>query len=89
MAIGYHLFVLQFFLLAGLELLGPLTGARPEGGPARLWSRLRAAVGTNLAVTLAITLGIWPVLALSFGRISLLVFAGNLLMRVNTLDLPR
>lgn len=73
-------FLSFFFLLAGLELLGQRTGAPPEGGPPSLWARLRAAVATNLAVTLAITLGIWPVLALSFGRISLLVFAGNLLM---------
>ncbi len=34
----------------------------------------------NLWLTLLITLGLWPLVAATFGRVSLLVFAGNLLM---------
>ena len=46
----------------------------------RWWSALLSGAALNLLITFWITLGLWPVLAAAFGRVSLLVFAGNLLM---------
>ena len=81
-------FLSFYFLLAGLNLSSPMLAGRVEPGdpipwPSSSptpWQKLGRAAATNIVVTLAITVGIWPVLAMNFGRISLLVFMGNLLM---------
>ena len=73
-------FLSFFFLLAALQLLAHLRVER-EAPPSRPWlARSASLAGMNLSVTLAITVGIWPLVAIHFGQISLLVFLGNLLM---------
>lgn len=79
--VSFQLSFLSFFcLLMGLNLIPGADRDRTQVGRPTPWQRLRQAAALNLAITLAITLGIWPVLAMHFGQISLLVFLGNLLM---------
>ncbi len=73
-------FLSFFFLLSALELHGKFRTARESANLPRASGRALSVAGMNLAVTLAITVGIWPVVAMNFGQISLLVFVGNLLM---------
>jgi len=73
-------------LLAALGLRLP--GDSPEPlrrigwrGAVRGWlARLGAACAENLWVTAIVTLGLWPLMAARFHNLSLLVFAGNLLL---------
>jgi ComEC/Rec2-related protein len=73
-------FLAYFFLLCALGLYRP--AAWPAGTTRlRRWSRSAArATQVSLWMTLLITLGLWPVLATTFGSLSLLVFAGNLIL---------
>jgi ComEC/Rec2-related protein len=83
-------FLAFFFLLVGLHFHAGLRGEREAAGRRRWLSRTLLLAGMNLMVTLAITVGIWPVVAIHFGQISLLVFLGNLLMipLLSTVVLP-
>jgi ComEC/Rec2-related protein len=73
-------FLAYFFLLCALGLHRPLLAVR-EGGRLRRWARaLLEGAWLNVWVTTLITLGLWPLVSVTFGRVSLLVFAGNLVM---------
>ncbi|MEE8395382.1 MAG: ComEC/Rec2 family competence protein [bacterium] len=77
-------FLGYFFLVCGLGLSRTATawisgGARVSGFRSLL-GRWFWLVGMNLWITLWITLGVWPLIALRFGNLSLLVFIGNLVM---------
>ncbi|MCZ6533564.1 MAG: ComEC/Rec2 family competence protein [SAR324 cluster bacterium] len=79
--VSFQLSFLSFFFL--ISALNFQQSYRLAHGTPALQGMMRRllSVGTmNLAVTLAITLGIWPVVAINFGQLSLLVFLGNLLM---------
>ncbi|MBI4082098.1 MAG: ComEC/Rec2 family competence protein [Candidatus Lambdaproteobacteria bacterium] len=72
-------FLAFFFLLQALAFGGRVRGVEPAGWRGRLvrgWALMRA----NLTVTAWVTLGLWPVVAATFGDFSLLVFAGNLIL---------
>ena len=82
-------FLAYFFLLRALQSWPPAApGGRGaprarRGGWSR-WLRWRRKIAggllLNLWVTAFITLGLWPLTVATFGRFSLLVFAGNLVM---------
>ncbi|MEE8435114.1 MAG: ComEC/Rec2 family competence protein, partial [bacterium] len=80
-------FLAYYFLLRALQSWPPVVPASlgaMRGRWARLWRRwLRKFAGgvlLNLWMTAFITLGLWPLTVATFGRFSLLVFAGNLVM---------
>ncbi|MCH7477005.1 MAG: ComEC/Rec2 family competence protein [SAR324 cluster bacterium] len=72
-------FLAYFFLLCALEFR-PGASAGDSSGPQRALRRLLYLAGMNLLMTLFIMAGIWPIIAVRFGQISLLVFLGNLVM---------
>jgi ComEC/Rec2-related protein len=70
-------FLAYYFLLLALALWE----RRPRSDERESWPRrILGAAALNLLVTFWITAGLWPLIAAVFGRVSLLVFAGNLLM---------
>ena len=73
-------FAAYFFLLCAFALR-PYSGRPPTGTVVGRW-RARLAEGCllNLWVTLLISVGLWPLIASTFGSVSLLVFLGNLIM---------
>ena len=80
-------FLAYYFLLRALQSWPPFVPgslAARRGRWARAWRRrLRKFAGgalLNLWITAFITLGLWPLTVATFGRFSLLVFAGNLVM---------
>ncbi len=79
-ALSFQLsFLAYFFLTVGLESF-----PRRKGGAENTWKRLamRAGrlLGMNLWISGFIILGLWPLTNYVFGRVSLLAFAGNLLV---------
>ena len=70
-------FLAFYFVVVALHFWQGRTPGERRRGPV---GRMVEAAGFNLMTTLLISLGLWPVIAHTFGQISLLVFAGNLLM---------
>jgi competence protein ComEC len=76
-------FLAVFFLLCALGLqprLPPWQRRRRRDLLARGARLLLAGAFTSLWLTAFITLGLWPVVAATFGQLSLMVFVGNLVM---------
>jgi ComEC/Rec2-related protein len=73
-------FLAYGFLLIALGLHRPASGRLRDAGWPRWLAALPEGAWLNLWLTAWITLGLWPLVAVTFGRISLLVFLGNLVM---------
>ena len=79
--LSFQLSFLSFlFLLSALSLIQQLQQVEKTGGAQSVFRKLVSYSWQSLLVTLVISLGLWPVIASTFGNFSLLVFAGNLLM---------
>jgi len=76
--LSFQLSFLAFACLAAAASLWSLRPPPEERGS--LASRLLSGAALNLLITFAITLGLWPLVSSVFERVSLLVFAGNLLL---------
>lgn len=79
--ISFQLSFLAYGFLALALDAGQRTGTADPAGAWRArigrWSHL---LRMNVWVTAVVTLGLWPLIAARFGNLSLLVFAGNLLL---------
>lgn len=73
-------FLAYLFLLCALGLYRPGAGRTSGTRWSRWLSGLVEGARLNLWLTALITLGLWPLVAVTFGRVSLLVFLGNLVM---------
>jgi ComEC/Rec2-related protein len=73
-------FLAYFFLLCALALFRPLRVPREVAPWRRRLTLVADGCRLNLWMTLLITLGLWPLATATFGQLSLLVFAGNLVM---------
>ena len=81
-------FAAYFFLVCALRTWRPwplsdqgaARGRRGMRWWGRRWARIAEGAGVSLWMTAFITAGLWPLTVPVFGRFSLLVFAGNLVM---------
>lgn len=72
-------FLAYLFLLRGMDQLTVWQSVKSRTSSRRA-GLIRDSIVGNLTMTLFITLGLWPVVAFYFEKISLLVFLGNLVM---------
>jgi ComEC/Rec2-related protein len=73
-------FLAYLFLLCALGLHRPLLRGRGDGGWPRWLALPLEGAWLSLWMTALITLGLWPLVVVTFGRLSLLVFLGNLVL---------